>query len=272
MVRVKNHYRLKVLTVVLTLLSAIASGLGLLMPELYRDNDFVKTAWYGNDWVTLAIVVPALIIVLVFSREEAFKIRIIWMGLISYLFYNYSFYLFGAAFNSAFLIYTAIFSLSLFILMMGLSSMQVQGIVGSSKLLRGISIYLFFIAFMLCMVEVSQSILFITEGRIPEIMIKTQHPGNIVFALDLGLIVPAMFLSAVWLWQKKFWGYVLGAMMLIKGFTYGLVLFMGGLLMESRNLGEDPMLPVWLLLSLSGLGCLVILFNKTKLQPAILSR
>lgn len=70
----------------------------------------------------------------------------------------------------------------------------------------------------------------------------------------------------------KFWGDVLGAMMLIKGFTYGLVLFMGGLLMESRNLGEDPMLPVWLLLSLSGLGCLVILFNKTKLQPAILSR
>jgi hypothetical protein len=55
-------------------------------------------------------------------------------------------------------------------------------------------------------------------------VISAGHVTAVVFALDLTLVVPVTTLAAVWLWQRRPWGYVLGAMLNVKGAVYMLVL------------------------------------------------
>jgi len=257
-----------ILSTLVAVLAAIASSAGLFIPNLYHDNEFVQTAWYGNDWVTLLIVVPSLIASMLLSKNGSLKAPLIWMGLLGYLFYCYAFYLFGAVFNNFFLIYGAIFSISFFALIIGLSSLTVQNIVCTSKIIRWVSAYLLLIAIMLCVIEVPPCISFITESKMPDIVTKTNLHTSIVYALDLSLIVPSMFIAAILLWKNKSWGIVLSVMMLVKAFTYGLVLDVGTLLLAAKDI-KDPLLPVWIFITLGGLSGLILLLKR--IQPASLS-
>lgn len=97
---------------IITLLAAIAYGGGLVMKNLYSDNDFVKMAWHTNDIITLFVVVPLLIVALFFAQKGNTRWFLILLGLLGYAFYNFAFYLFGAAFNVFFLVYAALVPLS----------------------------------------------------------------------------------------------------------------------------------------------------------------
>ncbi|MCY7293157.1 MAG: hypothetical protein LH615_13345 [Ferruginibacter sp.] len=265
------------LSIIATILAAIASGIGLFNAEIYNDNAFVKSAWYANDWVTLVVAVPSLIIALVLSKNGDFKPKLVWLGLMGYLFYNYAFYLFGAAFNNIFLLYVAIYTLSFFALIMGLAALPVQNIIGTSKILRNeipilsgqraVSFFLILISIMLCLVEIPPCFTFITKGAIPEIIVKTQIHTSIVYALDLSFVVPAMVLGAILLWQNKGWGIILSAMMLVKCFTYGLVLTFGTFLLMKKGLSNDPLLPVWIFITVGGLVGVFILLKNVKSNP-----
>ena len=62
-----------ILSYIITFLAAIASGGGLLLKELYRDNAFVKTAWFTNDIITLFVVVPLMIVAIYLSQKGSSK-------------------------------------------------------------------------------------------------------------------------------------------------------------------------------------------------------
>ena len=49
------------LSFALAALMGVLSILGLLFQELYRDVDWIRLVWFGNDWVTLLVAVPLLI-------------------------------------------------------------------------------------------------------------------------------------------------------------------------------------------------------------------
>jgi hypothetical protein len=155
------------------ILAAIASGIRLFKAEIYNDSDFVRSAWYANDWVTLVVVVPSLTIALVLSLNDDLKSKLVWFGLMGYLFYTYAFYLFGATFNNIFLLYVAIYALSFFALIIGLLSLPVKNIISSAKILRVVSIFLILISIMLCVVEIPPCFTFIAKGAIPEIVGKS---------------------------------------------------------------------------------------------------
>lgn len=252
------------LSIVATILAGTAAGIGLFNAEIYYDNAFVKSAWYANDCVTLLVVVPILFIVLIVSKNGDLKPKLIWLGLISYLFYTYAFYLFGAAFNNIFLLYVAIYATSFFAMITALISLPVKNIIGTSKILRGVSIFLILISIMLCIVEIPPCFTFITKGTLPEIVLKSQIHTSIVYALDLSFVVPTIVLAAVLLWQNKNWGIVLSGMMLVKCFTYGLVLTFGTILIMKKDLGYDPLLPLWIFITVGGIAGLFILLKNVK--------
>jgi len=114
------------------------------------------------------VVVPLLIIALVLSKNADFKPKLVWVGLIGYLFYNYAFYLFGAALNNVFLLYIAIYTLSYFALIFILAALPVTNIIGTSKLLNAVSVFLLLISTMLCLVEMPPCFTFIKTGAMPE--------------------------------------------------------------------------------------------------------
>jgi hypothetical protein len=183
------------------------------------------------------------------------------MGLMLYMFYNYAFYLFGAKFNIFFLIYVALFSLSLYAIIIGLLTVNIHAIRehtrGNKKRLI-IGIFLFLLAIPLTIVEVKECIAFIISGRTPEI-------PTLIFALDLSTVVPTTILAAILLWKNKPWGNVIGMMVLVKAFAYGLVLVTGSLLINSSGVGRlDPLLPFYAFLVIGGLLFGVLLFKDLK--------
>ena len=80
------------------------AALGLAFPGLYRDTDWIRAAWYGNDWVTLAAAAPLLWIASARAARGSVRGLLLWMGIAGYAVYNYAFYLFGAALNAFFLL------------------------------------------------------------------------------------------------------------------------------------------------------------------------
>jgi hypothetical protein len=98
------HKTVFVISSLIALLAAIASAGGIFLKTLYNDNNFVKAAWYTNDIITLTVAVPLLVIAMILSVKGSQHWQLIWIGLLGYMFYNFAFYLFGAAFNIFFLI------------------------------------------------------------------------------------------------------------------------------------------------------------------------
>lgn len=236
------------LSILIAILATFASAGGLLLDGLYRDNAFVTTTWLGNDAVTLFLAVPILVAAMIISNRGSLKAQLIWMGALDYMLYNYAFYLFGAAFNWFFLVYAALLALSIFALIFGLIKLDVDGIsqqFGKDAPVKWIGGYFIFVASGLGLVYLIQSIGFIATDNVPAIVTMSGHPTNVVFALDLTLLIPWLILGALWLMKRQPWGYVIAGILSVKGPLYTLVLAINSVLVVNAGISETSELPLW---------------------------
>lgn len=250
----KTAYTLTVITLVLAIVAAAG---GLFIENLYRDNSFVTAVWQGNDLVTLVVAVPLLIVGFVLSRRGSVRGHFIWLGMLWYMVYNYAYILFGAAFNPFFLLYVALFTVPLYALIFAVPKIDVEHAgerFRASTPVKWIAGYMVFVAVGLTVVYLMQIGNYLTTGEIPSIINLTEHPTNIVFALDLSLLVPPLMLSAIWLWQRRAWGYILATILNIKGMVYTLVLAMASVSAVRAGFSESMAeIPLWITLTVGGL-------------------
>lgn len=255
------------LSIIIAILAALTSIGGLLLPDMYRDNPFVKTTWLGNDAVTLFVAIPILVAALVYSERGSSKWQLIWMGILDYMLYNYAFYLFGAAFNVFFLMYATLLALSIFALIFGLTDLDVNKIsllVRKEAPVKWIGGYFLFVASGLGLVYLIQSISFIATGNVPAIVTMSGHPTNIVFALDLTLLIPWLILGALWLMKRQPWGYVIAGILNVKGPLYTLVLAVNSILVVNAGIAETSELPLWGTLTVLGLIASALFYANMK--------
>lgn len=244
------------LSILIAILAAIASVGGLLLDGLYRDNAFVTTTWLGNDAITLFLAVPILGASMWFAKRGSLRAYLVWMGALDYMLYNYAFYLFGAAFNWFFLLYAALLALSILALIFGLTGLDVAGIDRSARPqmpVKWIGGYFLFVAFGLGTVYLIQSIGFIVTGTLPAIITLSGHSTNVVFALDLTLLVPWLMIGAFWLFKRQPWGYVVAGILNVKGPLYTLVLAVNSILVVNAGISQTSELPLWGTLTALGL-------------------
>jgi hypothetical protein len=265
-----------ILSVIIVILAITASLGGLFLSDLYKDNDFVTPLWKGNDLVTLAVAVPMLVTALILARRGSQRARLVWLAMLNYMLYNYAFYLFAAAFNWFFLIYVALFALSIFALIFGLVNIDANRIgqkFREKTPVKWISGYMLFVAVGLTTIYVIQSLGFVVTGQLPPIIVKTGHPTSVIFALDLSLLAPVFVLGAIWLWKRKPWGYVLAAMSIVKGTTYTLVLTVVAIWGANAGVpGALAEMPLWLVLTVAGLIVSLLLlgnFGQLSSRPSI---
>jgi hypothetical protein len=93
--RIRGRDELRVpyiLSAALAALMVVQSGLGLLFQGQYRDVEWIKATWFGNDWVTLLFAVPLLVVALLIARGGSVPSLLLWLGLIGYGVYNYAYY------------------------------------------------------------------------------------------------------------------------------------------------------------------------------------
>jgi hypothetical protein len=254
----------RILSILIAILATIASAGGLLLDDLYHDNAFVTITWLGNDAVTLFLAVPILVLALIFSARGSYRAQLVWVGMLDYMLYNYAFYLFGAAFNAFFLIYVALVDLSIFALIFGLASLDVNQISRQFRPktpVKWIGGYFLFVALGLSAVYLMQSLGFIFTGQLPDIIVKSGHPTSIVFALDLTLLVPWLVLGALWLIRRKPWGFVIAGALGVKGPLYTLILSVNTVLVMRAGLGSAAELPLWVTLTVLGLIFSALLYG-----------
>ena len=246
------------LTTTIALLATVASAGGLFLPHLYRDNTFVVSAWKGTDLVTLFVAVPTLVAAASLAGHGSMRALLIWFGLLDYMLYNYGFYLFGAAFNAFFLLYAALFTLSIFALMFGLAKADVGDIsrrFDPDTPVKWISSYMLVVAGGLSAVYLIQIVTFVVTGRLPAIVVMTGHPTSVVFALDLSLLVPGLVLG------------VLAGILNVKGAVYTLALAVASASAARKGVpGAADQIPLWLILSFGSLTASVFLL--VHLMPA----
>jgi hypothetical protein len=243
--KLRTAYILSCIIAVLALVAALG---GLLIDGLYQGNDLLVAGWYGNDLVTAMVAIPLLVGSTILSMRGSRRARLIWMGMLAYTLYNFAYSLFGTAFNSFCLIYVILFDLSILALLFAFIGSDVQELGQRFRTrtpAKWIAGFMGFVAVGLSAVYGAQSLHFVFAGELPEIVTLTGHLTNIVFALDLSLVVPWFVLGAIWLWQRRPWGYVVSAIVNVKGAVYMLAL--SAVTVSAVRAGvSDDLSQVWL--------------------------
>jgi hypothetical protein len=258
-----------ILSIIAALLATAASTAGL-FTALYRDNTWVSSQLRGNDVVTLLIAVPMLLIGMYLAWRGSQRGLLVWLGGLWYIFYNYMFYLFGAAFNEFFLVYTAIFALStlaLIFTMIKLDASQIAGMFADRTPVRLISGYMLFWAVFLGGLWIAQSVSFIFTGQLPQSVIDAGGQTNVVFAIDLSIMIPTLILGAAWLWKRQPWGFIIAVIMNIKGATYAFALVMMGTFAQRAEVpGAMDLVPLWIFFTAASLAAAAVLLIHMKLD------
>jgi hypothetical protein len=237
---------------------------------LYRyDTVSYAAQAIAQDVVTLLVGIPLLAVAIVVSRRGNLRGKLLLAGTLAYFLYTYAAYTFGSAYNVLFLVYVALFSLSLFGFVLSVMAIDIPTLpAGFSPRLprRAIALFLY---------VVGAFLLFAWLGRIGPALLASLPPIGlesyatlIIQALDLGLIMPTAFLSGILLWKQRPWGYLLASIVLVKGFTMLLaVSAMAFNMMRAGvqvSIGESLMFPI---LALIDIGMTVTLLRNVT-QPA----
>jgi len=223
---------------------------------LYR-YDTVNSASQeiGTDFVTLLIGIPLLLTGILLSRRGALRGQLLLTGALGYFLYTYGAMCFLTAFNPLFLVYVALFSLSLFGFILSMSNLDVEDItrhISSGFPRRAVASYFIIVAIFLILAWL---------GLVVSPSLRwTPPPGlesaitMVIQALDLGVIVPTGLITAVLLLKKRAWGYTLSSVMLLKILTMGTALIAMIIGQILAGVAVDPVTSViFILISISGI-------------------
>lgn len=176
----------------------------------------------GNDLVTLVVGLPLLIISAFLAFRGSLRGHLLLTGTLGFFLYTYMSMASLASYNSLFLVYVAIFTLSLYAFILCMMSYDLNTLpeAFSDKLPHKWIVGLMFI--------VGGFLLLAWLGRIVPPLFQNQTPvlenttTLVIQFMDLGLIVPLAFLGGFLLLRRNAWGYLLSSIMLTKGVTLGL--------------------------------------------------
>lgn len=210
-------------SIVLALLAITATISGLFMKNLYKhDTNSIVSQMMGQDIVTLLVAVPLLIISLYLIHGNSMRGRLIWMGTLFYFTYTYASMSFLASYNQLFLVYVAIFSISMYTLIGEIVTTKFTGLKSKfkpGKLTKITAAFLIFIALMLSLMWLKLIIDSLITGTAPAAL--EGYTTLVIQALDLGVLVPFAMISAVLLLKNNEWGYILTSIFLIKASLIG---------------------------------------------------
>jgi len=193
------------------------------MSELFVDGlfrgdapSFVAQA-IGQDIVTLGVGLPALVVGAIFAGRGSERGRLIWLGVLVYLVYTYTIYAFQVRFNPLFLAYVALLGCSLYALIGGLATTDFEHIRArftQRTPVRAASIFLCVVAALFYFSWLGEVVPALLAGGTPKSVVESGTPTNGVHVLDMAWMLPAMILTAAWLWRKRALGYALAGALL----------------------------------------------------------
>lgn len=224
---------------------------------LYRRDSVSSAAQErAQDLVTLIFAAPLLAAGFAFSGRSGYGGRLMLSGALGYFAYCYGMMSVGSTYNEFFLLYVALFSMSLFGMALSMYSIDVDGLAKScdGRYPRRSAIALCIgLALFLGLAWVGRIVQALLSGEGTPMVIDAAST-LFVQAFDLGILVPAALISAFWLLRKDKRGYMVATVLMVKGAAEGLAVATMGFNMLRVGVKESvPMILVFLLLALLAL-------------------
>jgi hypothetical protein len=234
----------------------------------YRyDTPIAALSFKAGDLITLFLAIPILIASFVMYRQGSVRGGLSLTGALSYFLYTYISLGFGATYNNLFLVYTLIFSASLFGLILALTSFDLQVLpthFAEALPRRGIGIFLVVSGVILSLIWLLLSIIpALIQGKAaPEAYFYTTFMTGIV---DIGIVTPALLIAGILLLRRASLGYLLASTMLIFTCILGPNLTAGGIIQVAEKvitIGQAMAFTVpFVLLALIAIGLTISLFR-----------
>lgn len=196
----------------------------------------------ANDLVTLLLALPLLGLATPLAIRGSLRAHLLLAGTLGYVLYTYLSMAMLTAFNQLFVVYVALFSLSLFALVLCLLGIDVAGL--PSRFSAGLPRRA--IAALLGGTGLFLSVAWL--GRIAAPWLNGTPPAlehtttMVIQALDLGLVMPVVFLGAWLLWQRRAWGYLLASVAVMKMLTMGTAVSLMSINMALNGVAESPVI------------------------------
>lgn len=205
-------------TVGVLLLSTASSLLGLFRDGHYGDRAELIPRIMAQDAVILLVAVPVLGFGVWSATRGSHRGVIVWLGSLAFMTYIWGTYAVTIAFNAFFLGYVALFGLSLFTLVGGVVKLDATSmeLSGESRFSR--NLYAGFLAFAavgLAALWLSEIILAMLTGTVPAAIDEFGAHAAVTYVIDLGVVVPLLAVTAVWLWRNRQWGDVIAGILLV---------------------------------------------------------
>jgi len=226
------------LALVVAILAAVASGAGLLWSGteapatatsvrgeevdlqgegLYAyDTVFLAAGSRGTDLVTLGLGVPFLVLALVLYRRGSLPGTVLLAGGFGYFLYAYASRGLGNAYNGLFPAYIALFSASLFGLVITAASIDralLEQRYAGNRHRRPLGVFLLASAAVTSLVWLVPLVASVARGDAPKYV--DTYTTAVTDVLDLGVLVPSLTVAAIFVLRRRALGYVLAAVLLV---------------------------------------------------------
>lgn len=238
----KSMKTIMALTIAILLLSVIATTIGLFSKEeqeypavvttygesieLYnkgiyaRDSLSMGSQAVAQDFVTIILGVPLLIISLLLINKKNAKGICLLTGTLGYFLYTYASYSFLIVYNPLYLVYVLIMILSFYSFILSMNHMNKSGIMNnfSEKFpVKSMGRFMWIVAVMLGGLWLGRILPTVMNGTAP---INLEHYSTLgIQTLDLGFVVPASLVAGYLLSKRNKWGYILSVVLVIKAVT-----------------------------------------------------
>jgi hypothetical protein len=229
----------------------IASLAGVFGGNTYaRETASWAAQGVGQDIANLLIIIPALLLSIYYVGRRSGRALLIRNGLLVYVIYSYVIYAFFTHFNSLFLIYVALLSLSFYTLAGIVTGAELKDLMRGEQpqhSVKASSIFLMVYSLMFAGLWLSEIVPALIAGSTPRSALEAGFPVNPVHVLDLALALPAMAIGSVLLWRRSPIAQLVAVPMLVFGAAMGTAIVAMSLEMKIRGVAISlAMIPLML--------------------------
>jgi hypothetical protein len=205
------------LSLLVSLLVVFVAVFGFADQSIYtaKLNTISLAELMGQDLVSLLVGLLGLVFLLAYQQANKLM-AITWLGCLTYFAYIYAYFSFSLVSSIFFILYLAIFGLSLFCFVFLLAGMNRGSdclVVNPLYPRRALSI--FFVAVVVIMLGIELT--YMVQTTI--VAGSSLKLFDAFYSLDLAIVFPAMIIAAVLNWRKKTIGHVLIGVILVKVIT-----------------------------------------------------
>ena len=233
----------------------------------YWDTLSSAAQMQANDLVTLLLGLPLLALSFWLALRGSLRGRLLLTGTLAFILYTYITMCFGAAYNALFLVYVALFGLSLYGFILSMLSFDLRSLPAHfpDSLPRGwMAGLLFFAAAFLSLAWLGRIAATFKPGAIPALDNTT---SMFIQAMDLALIVPLCILGGVLLLRRSAWGYLLASVGMLKFLSMGAAVSLMGFNMQRVGVPVSAVeLLIFPAITLANLVMVVILLRSVREQ------